>query len=304
MKRELEIDPEIRGLLEEITSDPRSALRLAPRRALRSWFERPEPARTSDLATTSAERHLLEAYREEVAEMLCNGARLAFCKAPVWMHRALDSHGHVVDATAAEPAWRLHAARVCKSSSARPTGKDLLIACLGAIDPRNGFAMAQASLSLIPRDRTRYFLALNAPWDSPHLALAILARLRGSVPLELDLHAGRLEAARLCTAGRMTRARAIYVELARATASSAIDLCYALNLACAVGDPALALGDGEALNRACSTSDPDLAEAKDLVGKWLLTRSPEDRATSLRTASRVRPRIGGPAEAFLEVFQA
>ncbi|HEX6885333.1 MAG TPA: hypothetical protein VF530_18305 [Planctomycetota bacterium] len=304
MKRELEIDPEIRGLLEEIASDPRSALRLAPRHALRGWFERPEPARTRDLVTTSAERHLIEAYREEVAELLCEGARLAFCKAPMWMHPAVDSDGQVVDVTASEPTWRKHAACVCRSSSAEPTGKDLLIACLGAIDPRSGFAMARASLALIPRDRTRYFLALNAPWDSPHLALAILACLRGRAPFELDPHAARLEAARLCTTGRLARARTIYVELVRATGPSAIDLCYALNLACASGDPALALGDAEALNRSCSTSDPDLREAKYLVGKWLLTRSPEDRATSLRTASRVGPRIGGPAEAFLEVFQA
>jgi hypothetical protein len=60
MKSVPEIAPEIRSLLEEIVADPRSAIRLVPQRALRTWFDSSETVRASDIVRTNAERHLVE----------------------------------------------------------------------------------------------------------------------------------------------------------------------------------------------------------------------------------------------------
>ena len=99
MKDVPDIAPEIRGLLEEIVADPRSAMRLAPRRALRTWFDTDEMVRASDVVRTSAERHLVEVHREELAALLCEAACISYWKAPVLSNRPIGAEPHLQDKT-------------------------------------------------------------------------------------------------------------------------------------------------------------------------------------------------------------
>src|SRR5262245_49199710 len=111
MKDAPEIAPEIRGLLEEIVADPRSAIRLVPRRALRTWFDTGATVRTSDVVRTSAERHLVEMYREELAALLCEAAWISYWKAPVLSSRPTGVDGKLYNPTEREPDWRRRARR-------------------------------------------------------------------------------------------------------------------------------------------------------------------------------------------------
>ena len=306
MKSPLEIDPEIRGLLEEIVADPRSAIRLAPRRALREWFDTGETARASDVAETKAERHLIEAYREEVAELLCEASGIAYFKAPVFVHRELRKDGTFAEPLDQEPAWQLRARRALHPSIPM-AGTELLEACLGRIEVGTGFTLARASLQLVPSDRARESLALNVPWKSPQLALVILKQISGrprTAHATLEIHALRQAAARLCSIERFAEAREFYRTAATKGMNPTIDFSYALNLACHMGAEDLAFADGRDLNRCACEGDKHLDEARKVIQRWAETRSPLELDLRAKTVSRVLARMQGPVSTLLEVQSA
>lgn len=306
MKPPLEIDPEIRGLLEEIAADPRSAIRFAPRRALREWFDSGETVRARDVASTNAERHLIEAYREEVAELLCEASRIAFFKAPVLVHRELGKDGAFVEPLDEEPVWRLRAQRSLHPSIPMD-GTELLEACLGRIEAGTGFTLARASLQLVPSDRARDFLALNAPWSAPQQALALLKQITtrpGASRDDLQVHALRQTGARLCSIGLLGEARAAYRAAASREMNPTIDFSYALNLSCHMGAEDLAFDDGSALSKCSAQGDKHLVEAREVIRRWSGARSQSVLAVRDRTAAKVLARMQGPVSTLLEVQSA
>jgi hypothetical protein len=300
MKDRLEIDPEIRGLLEEIAADPRSAIRLAPRRALRQWFERGEAARTSDMATTKAERRLIEAYREEVAELLYEASVLAYHRQPKRHHRRIELDGTYTDPLRKGLRWKRAAEAVLQASNVLVSGRELLRQALHG-ESANGFALAQASFHLSPSNRTREFLALNTPWDHPHLALSILQPLQNSSGV-LRLHGVRQRGARLCAMEDFVGARRAYVEAVEISDRPAIDLCYALNLSFLLADEPQARAIAERLQTVTSESDRDVIEARRVIGEWLVTRNDRDKSTARSTARRAL-HTSSPADVIQEAYQ-
>src|SRR5262245_40199519 len=104
-----EIAPEIRGLLEELVADPRSSMRLVPHRPLHYWFDSDETIRQREISGTKLERHLLEAHRHELAQLLFEASRIAYWKAPIRCLRQLGPDGRPVPNATAERLWRARA---------------------------------------------------------------------------------------------------------------------------------------------------------------------------------------------------
>lgn len=302
MKHTLEIDPEIRGLLEEIAADPRSAIRLAPRRALRHWFDHAEPARTRDVASTSAERHLIEAYREEVAELLLDAAEIAYRKAAVYFHTPLDAAGRPVGPRTSEPIWRERASRtvgLLDLDEARLMG-----GCLEAVPAELAYSLATASLSLRPSIQGRVFVATFVPWSQARLSLHLVDRLLTSCPPRWAAPMLRQRAARLCELGLAEDARAVYQQAAELPSGSPIDRCYAFNLSCFLGDERAAELQAAALAEQASSADPRIAQARDIVATWISSRSPTARATARQVIANLADDLPEIVRPISEVISA
>jgi hypothetical protein len=210
------IDPEIRGLLEEIVADPRSRMRLAPRRALREWFDTGETIRPREASVTKAERHLIEVHREALAELLREAAWIAYWKAPVFAHKPVASDGRLYDPADLEPRWRERARVYIKEPCLQDSLVSLLAECLEGLTPARAHSLAMTSLTLVGNDKTRFYLALSVPWDRPRAALSMLRRLsHHRLPRSFSEKVLSCIGARLCAIDALREARAEYSRVAR-----------------------------------------------------------------------------------------
>ncbi len=284
-----EIDPEVRGLLEEIVADPRSCLRLVPRKPLKSWFDSDETVRASDVSGTKAERHLIEAHREALAELLREAARIAYWKAPVWAHRPLTKNGELRDLKQAEPAWRVRAG-LRLEAHARGGQVDLLRSCLEGIQPERGLALARASLGLTPSNLTRIDVALTIPWSLPYSALSLLGRLSRRVTSELKPYVLRCMGARLCSVDRLGAARHAYQVASVLDPKSPLGHISAFNLSCYMGDAETAVAESRSLE-ATAGGDVRVSEAESLLVQWARTRKEPDRMMARDVVARIRERV-------------
>jgi hypothetical protein len=278
-----EIAPEIRGLLEEIVADPRSSIRLAPRRALRSWFDTGETVRAREVSRTSAERHLIEAHREAVAQLLYEASRIAYWKGAVRSLRPSGPDGRPYDPARDEPSWRSRAGR--RMTGTMEEGTELLRSCLEGIAPQRGYALAEASLGLVPRDDTRICLASHIMEAQPRSALAIFERtaLRTSSPKVRGLAWGEV-GTRCVLLDRLEEAGQAYVR-------SRIDwphACFSLfNLACIAGRSDEAETYSAELGLLATPESPTVNQALDLIKGWAQTRSREEIRRANQTADRI-----------------
>jgi hypothetical protein len=133
MKESPEIAPEIRGLLEELVADPRSSMRLVPKRALGSWFDSGETARAREISGTKLERHLIDAHREELAQLLCDAAMISYWKAPIASPLPIGPDGKPHNPASREPHWSLKVRAAIGLS--RDADTDLLRGCLSGVRP-------------------------------------------------------------------------------------------------------------------------------------------------------------------------
>lgn len=266
-----EIAPEIRGLLEEIVADPRSSIRLAPRRALRSWFERGEPIRTREVAATRAERHLIEAHREALASILRDASRIAYCKAPILAHLPVGLDGGPYDSTRAESRWRDGARSFNARAKEQSCTVELLRACLEQLEPRMAHPLATAALGLVPCDLNRLLFAFTVPWGQPRTSIALVQRLAShaqtaSLRSQACINLGH----RWCSIGQLGAARDRYRE-ACAFEDTIQGRIYAFHLSCCLHDQASALAEASELDDV-ATNAPDVVEAVRILREWCATR--------------------------------
>lgn len=292
MKDVPDIAPEIRGLLEEIVADPRSMIRLAPRRALRTWFDTGEMVRASDVTRTKAERHLVEVHREELAALLREAAWISYWKAPVLSNRPIGADGKLYHPTEREPDWRERAEREVTTTSHRSDGVELLRQCLVGIQPQRGWSLGQASLGLVPRDWTRFNIALSVPWSRPRVAIALLGRFaRQARPLTARLEALMSLAARTCSLGLFEEARDVYREAARLEPQSPSARTCAFNLSCFVGEEKSAMAEALELVQVARQDDPRVVEVQHTLREWIKARSDTELDVARSTARKLHGRI-------------
>ena len=241
MKRTPLIDPELHGLLDEIVTDSRSALRLTPRKALSSWLFRDEGVR-APASATSAERHLLEAHREALAELLIQASRVAFWKEPGMAIRVDSAPGaRIGSVTEAELRERIGT-----EARQNPLLDPVLGTLLGTWPLRAEMAgeLARASLALVPSDEARYAVAVALPDAEPAAAIGILeplvARQEKKRNVELVWQVLASLGRRLASAGRLERALSAYSRCRGLTPLAVLDEYCIANLACYLGDPARA----------------------------------------------------------------
>jgi hypothetical protein len=297
MKDVPEIAPEIRGLLEEIVADPRSRMRLAPRRALSEWFGTGETIRVADVSGTKAEKHLIAVHREELAELLREAAVIAYWKAPILAHKPVAPGGRIVDPSAFEDQWKRRSRTHIAYAPSNPTG-DLLERCLNGMHASRAHALAVASASLAVNDKARFILGLTAPWDKPRFAIGILRRLiAGSPPKWLSDRAYLHLGARLCEVGSLYEAREAY-RCAATNDVAGYALMYSFNLSCFVGDERRAFEDGAELGHWASPYSSFVIDGRDIVALWAEKRSIGDVERARSVISRVSDRIS-PAASFV-----
>jgi hypothetical protein len=274
LKNVPDIAPEIRGLLEEIVADPRSSIRLAPRRALSTWFDTGETVRATDVSRTKAERHLVEAHREELAALLCEASWISYWKAPVLSPRPERADGTLYHPTECELDWRGRAKREVDASPAPSTASELLRQCLDGVRPRQAWSLAQASLGLIPSDKTRCYLALSTQWSRPRTAIHLYSRFLDRV-WPASLKPGILEnlAALRCSLGLLGEARDLYRLSSALDASSPYSRSCTLALSCVLGDEGTAKEEASELGKHFNARDPRILEACTLFTEWRNSRS-------------------------------
>lgn len=303
MKNTPEIAPEIRGLLEEIVADPRSAIRLVPRHALRTWFDTGETVRASDVVRTSAERHLVEMHREELAALLREASKISYWKAPVLSFRPVGPDGKPYHPALREPDWRRHALRDAHGRSDESEGVLLLRQCLLGIQPNRGQELARASLSLVPSDAARYYLALAIPWNRPRPAIAILSRLVRRAFPAITKHDALLSlAARTCALGMFNEARNLYRRYTALALSSPYGWICSFNLSCVLGDEESAMAEATGFGKVARPDDPLVIEAQEILKEWARTRL-EQLNEARRVSKRLRGRIPDVASTVCRSFE-
>lgn len=241
MTRAAHIDPELHGLLDEIVADPRSALRLTPRKALGSWLFGDERIRPP-LSATNAERHLLEAHREALADLLIQASRVAYWKEPGMSISVIPSHGSRIPRVTEADLEGF----VATESRQNPELDASLGALLGTSPLRADMSLdfARASLAVAPSDEARYAVVVALPESESDSAIGILETLvqkqerkRNTELLWRILSTlGRRQAA----AKRLDSARDSYCRCRDMTAVAVVDEYCIANLSFYLGDPSSA----------------------------------------------------------------
>jgi hypothetical protein len=302
MKDVPEIAPEIRGLMEEIVADPRSRMRLAPRRALREWFDSGETIRPSEVSGTKAERHLIAVHREALAELLREAAWIAYWKAPMYAHKPVGSDGRMFDPLEREPDWVGRAAMHARLARDRDSSTGLLAQALEGLTADQAHDLARTSLSLVGSDRTRCYLALTVPWEGPRTALSVLRRVlnrkhdRTMVDRVL-LHVG----VRLCAIGDYAKAREAYQSAAKGE-EALHARSYAFNLSCFLGDERQAIEEGRELSRHATPDSEVLLSLRDLIRTWVKTRNARELACARRVVATASERFSPAAHVLTEAY--
>jgi hypothetical protein len=204
------IDPELEGLLRELAEDPRSSLLRVRRPAdLAGVFEGAPAATAATAGLTSLERHLVQARRTDLAQLLRDACLIRFFGDPEldkWVARyvTVDEQVNVPD----ESAWRGQARREAGMATSDPAtcdGVALLQKCLRTSDFHSVSIseLAVVSIRLEPTHHGRLYVcadlatrnqadaaeriargvlgAMPSPSDASHAweALALCASLRG-----------------------------------------------------------------------------------------------------------------------------
>lgn len=281
------IDPELHGLLDEIVTDPRSALRLTPRKALSGWLFSDERVRPPPSATR-AERHLLEAHREALAELLIQASRVAYWKAPSMGISVASPHGSRIPRVTEEALEGLIAAE----SRQNPELDSSFGALLRASPLRAEMALdlARASLALVPSDEARYAIAVALPESEPDGAIRILEMLvvkQEKKDNELACRILSSLGSRHASARRFDLARSTYVRCRDRTAVAVFAEYSVANLSFYLGEPD---GAREAARRIAA--DPAVAQ---FAGEQRRTFTLFASAQDMRELARARETFGSMA---------
>jgi hypothetical protein len=244
----------------------------------------------------SAERHLIEAYREEVAELLLRASEIAYWKTPVFSHHPLDASGRPFDPAVPDQPWRN---RVQGALAARIelTGAGLLRGCLEMLHAEQAMPLAQASLALVPCDKARVFVAAMVPWDNPRLCVHLLERMLTHADTRWMLNLLSQFAARLCALELLEDAREVYRRAALAVPESPIGRCYSFSLSCFLGDSASAEHEARELASSVPPGHARILQAHDILAAWTRTQGVARREAAervIRTLSDSLPEVVRP----------
>ena len=183
-----------------------------------------------------------------------------------------------------ESNWIRRAER--KIASSPPTSSDvqLLRQCMTGIAATQGYALAQASLSLVPSDRTRCYLALSVPWEKPRVAINLFHRLeRRAQPRSLRPDILLSLASRTCHLGLFHEAREFYRASSSLNPQSPYGWVFAFNLSCFLGDAKAAVAEAVELDKTARPDDPRVLEDCNVLREWMKART-EDQLAIARKA--------------------
>ncbi len=159
------LDPELELLLRELAADPRSSLLRVPRSGrIRQLF--PAEPLASHTGFSKLERHLLQAYRSELALLLRQACQIRLfekeaCAARTSRRVSPESFVDVPE----ESMWRRRAADRSTSPDAglwEPDASSLLSRCASdGLEQTTSVELAAASLRLEPTDSARVYAGLG-----------------------------------------------------------------------------------------------------------------------------------------------
>jgi hypothetical protein len=295
-----EIAPEVRGLIEEIVANPRSNLRLVPRRALLPWIESGGTASARQMSSDTATRHLVAAHREAVARMLREAAHIAFWKAPSLVHRPTGPDGTQYDPAREEAAWRLRAKIRVEATRHADDGIELLRRCLTSMEPNLGLDLARASMSLVPTEEASIALAEYTKSGQPRYSLRLYERVACTTraPLLRGLGWGG-SGSRLCYLGELEESMESY-ERAREGWPSAWFCLF--NLASVAGNAAKAFEAALEIARLWPADSTQVTEAKTLFADWAKGLTPIGLSSAKRTIMGLRDRLPEAARRIGQVY--
>lgn len=295
------LDPEFEEILRKVASDPGSALLRVPRpQRIRGLFERVEPATALSTSWTKYERHLVQVYRAEMADLLRQACRIKLFDAS--RSRWHSSPRRTPDQRRAEPS---ELAKDVARSAVEPleseefrNARALLEQCVTdfrGLEPSVA-DLAEASLRLEARDEARVMAALDyAQRDMPRAAIQILERVIAELPRSEIL---------MCAWNNLGMAWSMLQETGKAFESH-VEGCSI------VADRAelwmnrllfgIQLGLAEDVRRSARTLD-DLISEDDPLIEWYAADRAEQRRNGVWTPSResLEMRIGsmlGPGSA-------
>jgi hypothetical protein len=155
MPEPLTFDPQLEGLLQEIAADPDSRLLRLPRATrLPDLLAIPDPVTPARAGLSTAERHLIEVHRDELADVLRRACLIRFycddSDRALYVHR-IKSANEMIQVESAQH-WRSSGQRVLQDAAESTellTGLDLIQACIAGTDSTVSITqLAQASQAL------------------------------------------------------------------------------------------------------------------------------------------------------------
>jgi hypothetical protein len=301
-----EIDPELHGLLDEVVTDPRSALRRTPRRALLEWFGNPGSAVARPIDATTAERHLVAVYRESLAELLMTASWLAFHRQPTPRMSPCRSDGSAVDMEVEARRLQISAARAQHLGYERaqaPAARALLDLCLGSFDPSQSASFAEMSLALVPNEFGQVRLALALPASEHVSAIRIFQQAAHDATashVRKDAHNGLAQ--RMLACGWPHLARDEYRKAVAEAPHSPEARFSVFNLACWADDRIDAIEESKEIARTCSPEDPRLHDAVAVFRQWGRSCDPSLVVRIRRSALRLAHAISEQAALLIGAY--
>ena len=271
----LVLDPAIRELLLDIARDKDSTLMRVPRANLARYAA--TGIRAGATALSSAERHLMQTHRIEVALALRN-----LCRARLWEHPQARLHVmrpitrttfFEVPEQATSVARGLRALEPIQTLDEATGVADLLEACIQPPGTRGPSTtqLAAASLRLEPTDQARIYCAIDSMYDGdPDRALHVLHAVLGSRPSrDLEAYAltstGCIEA----TLAKWQTALDAYKRASELHPSRAMPLMSALIVSGFLSDFALGQALAGNIDDQYSENHPAVSSFSILLGEWI-----------------------------------
>lgn len=289
-----EIDPELHGLLDEVVTDPRSALRRTPRHALLRWFGNPDSAHARPIDATTAERHLVAVYRESLAEIFRESALVAYYQAPFRSHPRRTLTGEPVPTGPLVESLRRKSRKAEEFASRwaeRSPVHEFLALLRARLPDGPAVRWAEMSVSLAPTDFGRFVHAIALPVSQHHEAIGLLQRLgteaRGDQRLR-DIHSQL--AVRMAALGWNALARDQYDHAIACVPDSPGAYIYGFNLSIFMQDERAAVAYSRSLE-SLVVEEERIAQSIAIIAEWAHEQRPSDVAKARALAARIAGRL-------------
>lgn len=174
-------DPEVEALLREIAADPNSSLlRVTRPQAVKGLFERTERVSPGMTGLSSAERHLVQVHRNEVAHLLREVCRWRMLNDPGSKENFTPYSGanEARQTSLQELADRTRSLQEGAKKTESDSALQLIEKCIGGTDVVHVSSLASASQRLEPHDAARIYIGLDLAFRGrPHSAIRVYKSL-------------------------------------------------------------------------------------------------------------------------------